>query len=103
MDSKLDRLGKALRLMEEEDATMVILDLKQTGHATSRAWFLCGRMITHRPGNFEALQNYLISTLNPIKGLEVSNIGEGCFLIRFNHRVDRDKVMGVHGRSRRIC
>ncbi|KAL0411404.1 UNVERIFIED_CONTAM: hypothetical protein Slati_3730100 [Sesamum latifolium] len=73
METELTRLGKTLVLTEEED--------------------LVGRILSHKPYNVDALKTILLSSLNPAKGIEVTFIENGRFLLKFHHPIDRARVL----------
>ncbi|KAL0291267.1 UNVERIFIED_CONTAM: hypothetical protein Sangu_2538900 [Sesamum angustifolium] len=48
-----------------------------------------GRLLSNRSYRYEALRSSLQSMLLPVKGMEVKQLHEGRFLIRFNHVINK--------------
>ncbi|KAL0303115.1 UNVERIFIED_CONTAM: hypothetical protein Sradi_6179600 [Sesamum radiatum] len=50
-------------------------------------------LLCSKQPKFEALVSSIRSMLNPVKGLEMRNLEEGRFLIRFHHIIDRNRAL----------
>ncbi|KAL0403556.1 UNVERIFIED_CONTAM: hypothetical protein Sradi_1996400 [Sesamum radiatum] len=93
MDSDLNRLGNTLNLAEEIDEEAVVpLGVWHTD-VDPQGFFLVGRLLTSKPFNVEALRTTLLSSFNPVKGMDFKVLTDSRFLIRFHHVIDRDRVL----------
>ncbi|KAL0413768.1 UNVERIFIED_CONTAM: hypothetical protein Sradi_1578500 [Sesamum radiatum] len=54
--------------------------------------FLVGRLLANKTINFEGLSRSVKSMINPVKGMEIKQILEGRFLLRFHHIIDRNRA-----------
>ncbi|KAL0325125.1 UNVERIFIED_CONTAM: hypothetical protein Sradi_5081800 [Sesamum radiatum] len=52
-----------------------------------------GRLLSPKSFHPEALQTTLREAFNPVKGMDFKLIEGGCFLLKFFHVVDRDRVL----------
>ncbi|KAL0403879.1 UNVERIFIED_CONTAM: hypothetical protein Sradi_2028700 [Sesamum radiatum] len=93
MDVFCNKLGKTLRLTEKEGAGSVITDGLWSSDSEFFHLFLVGRVLSNKQPRFEALASSVTSMLNPVKGLEMKNLADGRFLIRFNHILDRNRAL----------
>ncbi|KAL0404333.1 UNVERIFIED_CONTAM: hypothetical protein Sradi_2074100 [Sesamum radiatum] len=92
MEADLNRLGQSLVLTETEDLGVVMP--AGIWHSDSEGGFhLVGNILSHKPYHVEALKTILHSSLNPAKGMDVTFIESGRFLLKFSHALDRDRVL----------
>ncbi|KAL0296157.1 UNVERIFIED_CONTAM: hypothetical protein Sradi_6667800 [Sesamum radiatum] len=59
----------------------------------THGFHLVGRILSHKPYHGEALKTILLSSMNPIKGMEISVIENDRFLLKFFHPIDWDRVL----------
>ncbi|KAK4438831.1 hypothetical protein Salat_0217700 [Sesamum alatum] len=93
MELELDRLGKALDFGEGDSEEVVIPKLDWSKGTAETGWFVCGRMITWRIANFDALRNYLIAPFHSVRGMDVRFLEGARFFVRFNHVLDHERAM----------
>ncbi|KAK4392767.1 hypothetical protein Sango_2054500 [Sesamum angolense] len=59
----------------------------------SRGFHTIGRLLSHKPYHVEALKTILHSSLNPVKGMEITFLEHDRFLLKFSHNLDRKHVL----------
>ncbi|KAL0401022.1 UNVERIFIED_CONTAM: hypothetical protein Slati_4132100 [Sesamum latifolium] len=89
VDADLERLSKAWKLTDEEEDGVILP--RGLWEANTDSLKLCsvGRLLSNRPIRFETLCSSLQSMLLPVKGMEIKQLEEGCFLLRFQHIIDK--------------
>ncbi|KAL0355953.1 UNVERIFIED_CONTAM: hypothetical protein Sradi_4042200 [Sesamum radiatum] len=93
MDSGFNRLQSALSLTEiEDDGVVVALNI---WYSDSESFELClvGRILTLRPFHVDALKTTLLLAFNPVRGMELKPLEGNRFILKFNHIVDRNRVL----------
>ncbi|KAL0458784.1 UNVERIFIED_CONTAM: hypothetical protein Slati_0505600 [Sesamum latifolium] len=93
MEAELKRLGRSLVLTEDEDLGAVMPAGIWHSDPDQGGFHTVGRVISHKPYNVETLKIILQSSFNPAKGMEISFIENGRFLLKFFHTIDRDRVL----------
>ncbi|KAK4422933.1 hypothetical protein Salat_1875900 [Sesamum alatum] len=93
MDETIAGLRGRLRLTDEEDQRLVLPG--GLWHADSDSHRLCliGRLLSSRVPHFEAFSTSVQGMINLVKGMELRQIGGGCFLLRFNHIIDQNRAL----------
>ncbi|KAK4435211.1 hypothetical protein Salat_0684400 [Sesamum alatum] len=93
MDETIDGLRGRLRLTDEEDQRLVLPG--GLWHADSDSHRLClvGRLLSSRVPRFEAFSTSIQGMINPVRGIEVRQIGCGRFLLWFNHIINRNRAI----------
>ncbi|KAK4438249.1 hypothetical protein Salat_0159100 [Sesamum alatum] len=76
----MDRLGKSLRLTDDEEAGLVLTAGEWRGSGEHEPLLLVGRLLTPRSYRYDALKATLLSILRPARGME--------------HEVDQNRVLG---------
>ncbi|KAL0395438.1 UNVERIFIED_CONTAM: hypothetical protein Slati_4510000 [Sesamum latifolium] len=93
MDSNLDRLGRALKLTDKEDTrSMISMGLWQNDNDND-GFFVVGHILSQRVFQSDALRTTFITALNPFKGMEFKILPQQCFLLKFFHTIDLQRVM----------
>ncbi|KAL0444689.1 UNVERIFIED_CONTAM: hypothetical protein Slati_2191600 [Sesamum latifolium] len=93
VDLDVDRLKKAWRLTdEEEDEVLFPGGLWRAGGAV-HSLCLVGRLLSNRPYRFEALCTSMKGMFLSVKGVEITQLEEGRLLFRFNHIIDKQRVL----------
>ncbi|KAK4423007.1 hypothetical protein Salat_1883300 [Sesamum alatum] len=87
MDGAFMELGSALSLTEEEEEG-VVLSRNSPPPSNQFDLTLVGRLLNHRPANFEALSRTFINLLHPIRGVNIRRVADNRFYFVFNHIVD---------------
>ncbi|KAL0318627.1 UNVERIFIED_CONTAM: hypothetical protein Sangu_2018900 [Sesamum angustifolium] len=93
MEAELNRLGKALNLTEEEELGVVMPSGVWHSDSESRGFHTVGRLLSHKPYHVEALKTILHSSLNPVKGMEITFLEHDRFLLKFSHTLDRNRIL----------
>ncbi|KAK4439099.1 hypothetical protein Salat_0244700 [Sesamum alatum] len=93
MDQDLHRLGRALNLAEEEENGVVVPLGIWHGEAESHGYFLVGRVLSSKPLHADSLRSVLLSAFNSVWGMDFKAIEDNRFLLRFNHILDKKRVM----------
>ncbi|KAK4402856.1 hypothetical protein Sango_1026300 [Sesamum angolense] len=86
-------LKRSLRLTDMEGSGVVIPDGLWSTDTEVNSLFLVGRLLSSKQPKFEALVSSITNLLNPVKGLEMRNLADGRFLIRFRHIIDRNRAL----------
>ncbi|KAK4381552.1 putative mitochondrial protein [Sesamum angolense] len=55
--------------------------------------YLVGRLLTPRPFHADALKSTLLLAFNPVRGMDLKPLEGNRFLLKFNHMVDRNRVV----------
>ncbi|KAL0378827.1 UNVERIFIED_CONTAM: hypothetical protein Sradi_3188200 [Sesamum radiatum] len=92
IEETVARLGRALVLTEEEDEGVTISPGTWLGKVGSDGFYLVGRILSTRVYRLEFVRTTLKAAMNPVKGMEISKIGEGRLLFKFHHRLDKSRV-----------
>ncbi|XP_038710923.1 uncharacterized protein LOC120005387 [Tripterygium wilfordii] len=93
MEEELEKRWSRLSLTTDESREVVVPN-SQIGDQHSRVRFsLLGRLLSSRSFNQEALFNTMRTIWKPVKGLEISIVGENLFLFRFFAKGDLNKVI----------
>ncbi|KAL0410569.1 UNVERIFIED_CONTAM: hypothetical protein Slati_3646600 [Sesamum latifolium] len=92
VSSRADGQGRAWLGRQQEGAGVVIPEGVWSVDSDHHL-FLVGRLLSQKQPKFEALVSSINSMLNPVRGLEMRNLSEGRFLIRFHHILDRDRAL----------
>ncbi|KAL0303468.1 UNVERIFIED_CONTAM: hypothetical protein Sradi_6214900 [Sesamum radiatum] len=92
MDSELGWLGASLSLTKDEEVGLVPMGLWHSESLT-RGFFIVGRLVFSKSFHPEALHTTLRSAFNPVRGMEFKLIEGECFLLKFFHILDRDRVL----------
>ncbi|KAL0448004.1 UNVERIFIED_CONTAM: hypothetical protein Slati_1928300 [Sesamum latifolium] len=93
MEADLHKMGKALVLIEEEDMGVVMPAGVWNSDFEARGFHLVGSILSHKPYNNEALKSVLQSSFNPAKGMHITFIENGRFLLKIFHITDRTRVL----------
>ncbi|KAL0445033.1 UNVERIFIED_CONTAM: hypothetical protein Slati_2226000 [Sesamum latifolium] len=93
METDLTRLGHSLVLTEEQDLGVVMQSGVWHSDPDNGDFYAVGRVLSHKSYHVEVLKTVLKSSLNPAKGMDISFIENGRFLLKFFHSVDRDRVL----------
>ncbi|KAL0383080.1 UNVERIFIED_CONTAM: hypothetical protein Scaly_0595300 [Sesamum calycinum] len=86
-------MGWPLSLKEEQESGVVMPE--GLWQAKSYHYQLClvGRLLVNRIVRFEALSTSLQGMLNSVKGMEIHQLDGGWLLLKFNHIIDRNRVL----------
>ncbi|KAL0421003.1 UNVERIFIED_CONTAM: hypothetical protein Slati_3123200 [Sesamum latifolium] len=87
------KLGQSLKLTDREGAEVAIPDGLWSAGSEDFHLFVVGRVLSMKQPKFNALVASIKSMLNLVKGLEMRRLEAGCFLIRFNHIIDRNRAL----------
>ncbi|KAL0287553.1 UNVERIFIED_CONTAM: hypothetical protein Sradi_7122900 [Sesamum radiatum] len=93
MASELNKMKDALNLSEMEQHSVIVPLGLWHGESDSPGYYLVVKLLSRWSFNFEALKNTLLNSFNPIKGLEMRLIDNGCILFNFAHTIDRKRVI----------
>ncbi|KAL0448588.1 UNVERIFIED_CONTAM: hypothetical protein Slati_1415200 [Sesamum latifolium] len=94
MEDHLERFDRSLVLTEEEEEGVLTLSEEAwTGDTTTEGFLVVGRLLTSRPYRFDVLQMTLDSILRPVRGMTLKFLANNRFLLRFNHKADREKAL----------
>ncbi|KAL0387984.1 UNVERIFIED_CONTAM: hypothetical protein Sradi_2680200 [Sesamum radiatum] len=93
MEADLTRLGQSLVLTEEEELGMLMPTRVWHSNSESRGFHLIGCILSHKPYHVEELRTILQSSFNPTKCMDITFIENGCFLLKFFHTINRDRVL----------
>ncbi|KAL0443870.1 UNVERIFIED_CONTAM: hypothetical protein Slati_2109700 [Sesamum latifolium] len=89
----LERLNRAWRLTDDEEDGIFVPGGLWEPNSASHELSLVGRLLSTRPYHFEALCSSLQSMLLPVKWMEIEQLQEGRFLLRFKHILDKQRAM----------
>ncbi|KAK4438774.1 hypothetical protein Salat_0212000, partial [Sesamum alatum] len=89
MDTTMDRLGKSLILIEEEEYS----GRGMVWGAQRGGFCLVGRLLASRIYKFDCLRSTRTSVVILVKGMNMKEIGENRFRFKFNHIIGRNRVM----------
>ncbi|KAK4397799.1 hypothetical protein Sango_1255400 [Sesamum angolense] len=92
MEETVARLGKALVLMEEEDEGVMPSKGTWQGKPYEEGFYLVGRILSSKVYKLEFVRTTLMAAMNPVKGMDISKIGEGRLLFKFYHKLDKSRV-----------
>ncbi|KAL0409418.1 UNVERIFIED_CONTAM: hypothetical protein Sradi_1876200 [Sesamum radiatum] len=93
MESYLDCLARILNLAAEVDEDVVVpLGLWHTD-VDPHGFFLVDRLLISKPFRMEALRTTLLSSFNPVKGMDFKVLTDDRFLLFFHHVIDRDRIL----------
>ncbi|KAK4424802.1 hypothetical protein Salat_1673800 [Sesamum alatum] len=56
---------------------------------------LVGRLLSHRPANFDALTRTFLMLLRPTKGVNIRRVAENRYCFVFNHIVDLRRTLSL--------
>ncbi|KAL0453460.1 UNVERIFIED_CONTAM: hypothetical protein Slati_1324100 [Sesamum latifolium] len=90
MDRVIERMGRSFRLTAKEDERVMVPDGLWNSKSNQHQLVLVGRLLSNRPYNFEGLCHSVKGMMNPVKGMEISQIPSDRLLLRFNHVIDRN-------------
>ncbi|KAL0396708.1 UNVERIFIED_CONTAM: putative mitochondrial protein [Sesamum calycinum] len=93
MDSGLNGLKSALSLTESEDAGVVIASSLWYSDSDSYELYLVGRVLSSRAVHADALKSTLLLAFNPVRGMDLKPLEGNRFLLKFDHIVDRNRVL----------
>ncbi|KAL0416666.1 UNVERIFIED_CONTAM: hypothetical protein Slati_3498500 [Sesamum latifolium] len=93
VDPDVERLKKAWKLTDDEDDPMLLPSGLWCGQAESHKLCLVGRLLSNRPYRFEALCSSIQSMLLSIKGMDIQQLQDGRFLLRFNNIIDKQRAL----------
>ncbi|KAK4419995.1 hypothetical protein Salat_2412400 [Sesamum alatum] len=82
METEIKHLGRALQLIEDEDNGLRLSEELWEESSAGNHLFLVGRLLVNKDVNFGGLARSLKSMSNPVKGVNVKALPEGCFLFR---------------------
>ncbi|KAK4428852.1 hypothetical protein Salat_1185100 [Sesamum alatum] len=80
-------LGSVLLLTEEEDEVVILPEVPPT-LAGQFELTLIGRLLSHRPANFDALSRTFVNLLHPAWGVDIRRISDNRFCFVFHHIMD---------------
>ncbi|KAL0438583.1 UNVERIFIED_CONTAM: hypothetical protein Slati_2341300 [Sesamum latifolium] len=93
MDFGFNHLKAALPLTESEDAGVAIASNLWYSDSDSHELYLVGRLLSHKPFHADALKSTLPLAFNPVRGMNFKLLEDHRFLLKFNHIVDRNRVL----------
>ncbi|KAL0361162.1 UNVERIFIED_CONTAM: hypothetical protein Sradi_3800700 [Sesamum radiatum] len=93
MELEAERLAKSLVLTEEEGARLIVPAGIWNETVAREGYYLVGRLLSSKPYRIEYLRSTLASIINPLKGMSVTELEGNRLLFKFNHVIDRKKVM----------
>ncbi|KAL0361231.1 UNVERIFIED_CONTAM: hypothetical protein Sradi_3807600 [Sesamum radiatum] len=93
VEADLDQLKKASKLSDDEEEGTLVLSGIWEANVDFLALSLVGRVLSNRTVQFEALCSSLQSMLLLVKGMEVNQLQEGRFLLRFKHIIDKQQAL----------
>ncbi|KAA3459484.1 reverse transcriptase [Gossypium australe] len=81
-----------LSLDEEEDAVLQI-QAKQVEERREETFRLVGCFLTASVINFSTMKNTMANLWNPVRGVNIRDLGEKRYLFQFYHRMDLERVL----------
>ncbi|KAL0447659.1 UNVERIFIED_CONTAM: hypothetical protein Slati_1893800 [Sesamum latifolium] len=93
VEADLERLSKAWTLTDEEEDGVALPGGLWETNLDSLQLCLVGRLLSSKPIRFESLCASLQSMLLPVKGMDIKQLDEGRFLLRFWHILNRTRVL----------
>ncbi|KAL0300144.1 UNVERIFIED_CONTAM: Retrovirus-related Pol polyprotein from transposon RE1 [Sesamum calycinum] len=78
---------------EDEEQGIIVPTRLWEANVDSLNLCLVGRLLSYKPYRFEALSSSLQNMLLPVKGMEVKQLQEGRFLLRFKHIIDKQHAL----------
>ncbi|KAL0387845.1 UNVERIFIED_CONTAM: hypothetical protein Sradi_2666300 [Sesamum radiatum] len=93
MAGELNNLNKALRFFEDEQQSIMMPLGMWHGEIEPQGFYLVGKLLGRRSFNFEAFKNTMFNSFNPGRGLEFRLIEDGRILFKFEHTLDRRRVL----------
>ncbi|KAL0405216.1 UNVERIFIED_CONTAM: hypothetical protein Slati_3835500 [Sesamum latifolium] len=94
MDLEAERLADALVLTEEEGEKLIVPSgVWINGTIEQDGYYLVGRLLSSKSYRIEYLRSMLASIINPLKGMETTELGGSRLLFKFNHALDRNMMM----------
>ncbi|KAK4438077.1 hypothetical protein Salat_0141800 [Sesamum alatum] len=93
MDSGFNRLHSALSLTESKDDGVVIASNLWYSDSENSELYLAGHFLSQKPFHADALKSTLLLSFNPVRGMDLKPLEGNRFLLKFNHIVDRNRVL----------
>ncbi|KAL0457898.1 UNVERIFIED_CONTAM: hypothetical protein Slati_0417000 [Sesamum latifolium] len=93
MESEIEKLHQSLNFTDEEEGGVIAPLGVWNSESDEQGFLMVGRILAHRPYHPEALRTALLSSFNPVKGMEFKLIDGDRFLLKFYHVLDRDRVV----------
>ncbi|KAL0296742.1 UNVERIFIED_CONTAM: hypothetical protein Sradi_6726300 [Sesamum radiatum] len=93
MDFGLNGLKLALSLTESEDAGVVIMSSLWYSDSDSYDLYLVGRILSSWVFHADTLKSTLLLAFNPVRGMDLKSLEGNRFLQKFNHIMDRNRVL----------
>ncbi|XP_038716189.1 uncharacterized protein At4g02000-like [Tripterygium wilfordii] len=93
MDADLEKRWQRLSLMTEESEAVVVARDSGTTKESDTRFSLFGRLLSSRSFNQEAFFVTMKNIWKPIRGMEISTVGENLYLLHFFSKEDYNKVL----------
>ncbi|KAL0337653.1 UNVERIFIED_CONTAM: hypothetical protein Scaly_2040400 [Sesamum calycinum] len=93
MEAEFNRMKTALSLTESKDAGVVVASSLWYSESDSYDLYLVGRLLSSRLFHADALKSTLLLAFNPGRGMDLKPLEGNRFLLKFNHIVDRNRVL----------
>ncbi|KAL0356379.1 UNVERIFIED_CONTAM: hypothetical protein Sradi_4084800 [Sesamum radiatum] len=93
MDLTVQRLGRSLVLMEDEEVDVDVSLAGSTEGREVRGFLLVGKLITPRAFRYDVLVSTLMLVIRPVRGMEVSMLPANRFLLKLHHVADKDRAL----------
>ncbi|KAL0410891.1 UNVERIFIED_CONTAM: hypothetical protein Slati_3678800 [Sesamum latifolium] len=93
MEEEVARLAQNLRLTEEEEDRLIIPHGIWDGKTERDGYYVVGRLLSQKSYRIEYVRSTLAAIISPLRGMEIMEIGDKRLLFKFNHILDRNRVM----------
>ncbi|KAL0451923.1 UNVERIFIED_CONTAM: hypothetical protein Slati_1170400 [Sesamum latifolium] len=93
MEEAVEKLGKSLALIETEQEDLVIQQGDWAGTIEHGGYLLVGRILASKAYRVEVIRSTLTAVMNPKRGMDIREIEDNLLLFRFNHPLNRARVL----------
>ncbi|KAL0403746.1 UNVERIFIED_CONTAM: hypothetical protein Sradi_2015400 [Sesamum radiatum] len=93
MEEAVEKLGKSLALIETEQEDLVIQQGDWAGTTEHGGYLLVGRILASKTYRVEVIRSTLTAVMNLKRGMDIREIEDNLLLFRFNHPLDRARVL----------
>lgn len=93
MERTIDELGKKLKLTSSEQKRVEIPVGVWSTRTIDHELCLVGRILSRKAVHLESLERSLLSGWNLARGVKIQKIGNDRLLFRFDHVVDKNRVL----------
>ncbi|KAL0402420.1 UNVERIFIED_CONTAM: hypothetical protein Slati_4271900 [Sesamum latifolium] len=93
MDRVIERMGRSFQLTVEENEKVVVPDGLWSSILDQHQLVLVGWLLSTHPFNFEGLCRSVQGMMNPVKGMEITQLPTNRLLLQFYHVIDRNRAL----------